>query len=183
MTLLRIHNYEANALERATNSAITASNELLDYCKSNDLDVPFEWVKKVITSGEMREEYVEELLSGMYKNQPKTLRAQILNEIREKLYEFPLFYLDRNFDFVEYKKGRAVMRDGALDEIRERFSVYINGEAESRYNRLKNALDEVNKVYAEIKGSNPFIHSVGEIFNTGEGGILKPSELISYNKK
>lgn len=183
MTLLRIHNDEANALERATNSAISASNELLDYCKSNDLDVPFEWVKKVITSGEMREEYVEELLSGMYKNQPKTLRAQILNEIREKLYEFPLFYLDRNFDFVEYKKGRAVMRDGALNEIRERFSVYINGEAENRYNRLKTALDEVNKVYAEIKDSNYNLTSPAHIFNVATGGNLKPSELINYNLK
>lgn len=152
--LLRINTDQQFQMERQAINAIETYNNLLDHCKSIEIKLPSEIAVQLVTS-EMDENIVDEFVSSLFLDYPKQFAKDAREKAKEDIMEFQIYRLERSFEFVDFIKGRAVMKDDALKEIKESCSLYLtNPGAIERYKRLEIWISEGSAIWQELKPFN-----------------------------
>lgn len=167
--LLRTDDRKVSDLIRTNTNAVNALNTMIDYFKTAELEVPdFTTLKKIIES-ECSEDVVSEYVQTLYTDQPKKLRDELQFETMNDIISFTVGRTERNYEFVEVKRGKAQMIDGAADTIRERFSTFISEpEQIERYQRLQTIVQQLNQLGEELREANK-----------GYFGVFNPISIIS----
>lgn len=153
--LLRIDTEKQVQMERMANNAADSYNKLIDHCKSIEIEMPSDIAVKLVKS-EMQESIIDEFVFSLFLDYPKHLAKEARQKAKEELMQFEIFRLDRNFEFVDFVKSKAIVKDETLKEIKERCSVYLTDpEAVERYKRLEKWVDEGTIIWRELEPFNP----------------------------
>lgn len=179
--LLRIDTDRQVQMERMANNAADSYNKLMDHCKSIEIEMPSDIAVKLVKS-EMQESIIDDFVFSLFLDYPEQFAKEARQRAKDEIMEFEIFRLDRNFEFVDFIKNKAILKEETLKEIKKICSIYlIDPQAIERYKRLEKWVDEGTAIWRELEPFNP-VHPYLLTLPHKDGGYCINVNNLNFTK-